>query len=47
MKALKFKKNETTVLIGILVFAILIMIIVNPGTFLTSTNLRGMAFQLP
>ncbi len=47
MKFHNFKKNETTVLMVIMVLVALIMIIVNPGTFLTYNNLQGMAFQLP
>ena len=43
----KIKKNETTVLIGIMILVILSMIMLNPRTFLTATNLKGMAFQLP
>ena len=41
------KRNETTVLMVIMVAVALMMILVNPGTFLTQNNLKGMAFQLP
>ncbi|MBN2860387.1 MAG: ABC transporter permease [Sphaerochaetaceae bacterium] len=41
------KRNETTVLMVIMVAVALMMILLNPGTFLTQNNLKGMAFQLP
>jgi len=47
MKLPAMKRNETTVLMVIMVAVALMMILVNPGTFLTQNNLKGMAFQLP
>jgi len=41
------KKNEITVLVFIMLVVLLIMVLVNPTSFLTSGNLQGMAFQLP
>ncbi len=47
MKLPRIKKNETTVLLVIMVLVALIMIVMNSGMFLTYNNLKGMAFQLP
>jgi simple sugar transport system permease protein len=41
------KKNETTVLIAIMLAVGVIMVLANPGSFLTVGNFQGMAFQLP
>ncbi len=47
MKLPAMKRNETTVLMVIMVAVAFMMILLNPGTFLTQNNLKGMAFQLP
>jgi simple sugar transport system permease protein len=46
-RPLRLEKKETSVLVGIMILVIIIMIFANPGTFLTYTNLKGMAYQLP
>lgn len=47
MKAIHIKKQDTTVLVGIMVLVFLLMIAMNPRTFFTYNNFKGMAFQLP
>jgi len=44
---IKIKKNELTVLTGIMAAVLVLMVMLNPGSFLTIGNLQGMAFQLP
>jgi simple sugar transport system permease protein len=44
---IKIKKNELTVLTGIMAAVLVLMVLLNPGSFLTIGNLQGMAFQLP
>ena len=47
MKASTGKKNELLVLTIIMVLTFALMTILDPGQFLRSCNLQGMAFQLP
>lgn len=44
---IKIKKNELTVLTAIMAAVLVLMVLLNPGSFLTIGNLQGMAFQLP
>lgn len=44
---MKLRKNELSVLMLIMVSVALIMIVLNPRSFLTVNNLQSMAFQLP
>jgi simple sugar transport system permease protein len=44
---ISIKKNELTVLTGIMAAVLVLMVLLNPGSFLTIGNLQGMAFQLP
>ena len=46
MKTLQ-KKRDNAVLFCIMMVVLLLMIVTNPGTFLTYGNFKGMAFQLP
>jgi len=44
---ISIKKNELTVLTAIMAAVLVLMVLLNPGSFLTIGNLQGMAFQLP
>lgn len=44
---MKIKKNELSVLMTIMVVVFVLMVVLNPGSFLTLNNLQSMAFQLP
>lgn len=44
---MKIKKNEITVLLIIMLLVGLLMVMINPRSFLTINNLQSMAFQLP
>jgi len=44
---IRIKKNETTVLVTIMFAVLVVMVLANPGSFLTVGNFQGMAFQLP
>ncbi len=44
---MKIKKNEVSVLLFIMILVGVLMVIMNPRSFLTINNLQSMAFQLP